>query len=160
MAQTKSKNHTTRLTGYLLIPHELLHVLGYRLVGKRCRYRWGESYVTPLGPLDRRRDLVGMLLPFATFVVLFFGCGILSALAYGQALGSGNYGGFIFWTVLAFGTGIYAGTAIGDLRNAYLFITEKPWYSRTPFDIFFWPVVDWEEIRHKVASGEIDAQQD
>ncbi len=32
-----------RLGGYFLIPHELLHIVGYRLVGKQCRYEWGEK---------------------------------------------------------------------------------------------------------------------
>jgi hypothetical protein len=30
------------IEGYLLIPHELLHIVGYRLVGKRCLYHWGD----------------------------------------------------------------------------------------------------------------------
>lgn len=102
------------MAGYLLIPHELLHLLGYRLVGKRCHYRWGDPFVTAPGPFSHR-DLVGMLFPFVSFVALFLAGGVLSAVAYGQALQTGSYGWFIVWTMLAFITGIYAGTAIGDL---------------------------------------------
>lgn len=160
MSHTKPKHHQPSLEGYLLIPHELLYVLGYWLVGKQCRYRWGESYVTPLGSPARWQDLVGTLLPFITFAGLFLICGVLSSFAYGYALQSGNYIWFIVWTGLAFVTGLYAGTAIGDLRNAYLVLTQKPWYSWTPFDIFYWPVIDWEETRKRVSNGEIDAQQD
>lgn len=159
-SRTKPKQQQPHLEGYLLIPHELLHVFGYWLVGKRCRYRWGQSYVTPLEPLARWQDLVGTLFPFTTFAILFLGCAVLSSFAYGHALHSHEYGWFIIWTGLAFIAGLYAGTAIGDLRNAYLVITQKPWYSRTPFDIFYWPVVDWEDVRKKVRRGEIDAQQD
>ena len=101
-----------------------------------------------------------MLLPFATFAFLFLGFGLLSALAYSWALRGGGYLWFILWTGLALSAGTYAGTAIGDLRNAYLLLTKKPWYSHTPFDIFFWPVVDWDDIRKKVATGEIDVKQD
>ncbi len=160
MSQTKLKNQRPRLTGYLLIPHELLHLSGYRLVGKRCRYRWGEAYVTPLDTMARWQNLVGTLFPFTIFALVFLTSGILSSLAYGNALQHGEYGWFIVWTGLAFTAGLYAGTAIGDLRSAYLMIADKPWYSWTPFDIFYWPLVDWEEVRKKVVTGEIDAQQD
>ena len=34
-----------KVEGYLLIPHELLHVAAYRLIGRRCSYRLGDSYV-------------------------------------------------------------------------------------------------------------------
>jgi len=52
-----------KLLGYLILPHELLHVLGYRLAGKRCRYRPGQLYVAPERPLTRRQALIGLLCP-------------------------------------------------------------------------------------------------
>jgi hypothetical protein len=154
---TKDQRLLTRLNGYLLIPHELLHVLGYRLVGQVCRYGWGEAHVTPIGSMTRFERLVGTLFPFAVFVLAFVFCAILSGLAYLQFIRFGEISTqFIFWTGLALITGIYAGTAITDLRRAYLLIFNKPWYARTPFDVFFWPLIDWEEVRQKIASGEIN----
>ena len=52
------------LEGILLIPHELLHVLAYRLLRKPVRYVWGERFVTPLAPLTRGERLFGLLFPF------------------------------------------------------------------------------------------------
>jgi hypothetical protein len=67
---------------------------------------------------------------------------------------------FIFWLGLTYIAGFYATSAMGDLRIAYLIIKDKPWYAWTPFDVFYPPLVDWNEIRRKVAEGEIDAEQD
>ena len=85
------------------------------------------------------------------FSGLCFVFGILSGLAYSYALRNGSFFWFILLTGLALVTGGYVGTSIGDLRQAYLLIFNKPWYSWTPFDIFFWPVIDWSEVRRKVA---------
>jgi len=154
----RSSQHQTsaKLGGYFLIPHELFHIVGYRLVGVRCSYKWGDSYVTPSGSVSRRRRLVGLLFPFGVFCVITIVCGILSTLAYRQAA----HGGFIFWTVMTIIAGVYAGTAVTDLRKAYLLMVDKPWYSWTPFDIFYWPVVDWNEVRKRVAAGEFVYKQD
>jgi hypothetical protein len=67
---------------------------------------------------------------------------------------------FIFWLILTYTSGIYAASTLGDLRRAYLLVTGKPWYSWTPFDLLYQPLVDWNDIRRKIASGEIDAEQD
>lgn len=37
-----------KLEGYLLIPHEFLHVVAHKLIGKRCSYRVGEPFVNHL----------------------------------------------------------------------------------------------------------------
>jgi hypothetical protein len=67
----------------------------------------------------------------------------------------GHVGWFIACLVATRIMGIYTDSAVGDLRNVYLLIRGKPWYSWTPFDPLFWPVVDWDEIRARVAAGEI-----
>src|SRR5688500_19355505 len=54
----------SRLGGYYLIPHELLHVLAYRLIGKRCHYEWGAYYVQSLQPKNRKESLFVLLFPF------------------------------------------------------------------------------------------------
>lgn len=52
-----------KIDGYLVIPHELLHVLAYRLIGKRCRYRVGEHFVEALDPRTWRERLFVLLFP-------------------------------------------------------------------------------------------------
>jgi hypothetical protein len=159
MERTKTQPHSTSLSGYLLIPHELLHLIGYRLVGKRCRYQWSNPYVTPLEPASRTERLVGILFPFLIFTLLFIICAVLSAKAYLQVMQQSQVSfWFILWTGLALLAGVYAGTAITDLRKAYLLIFKKPWYGWTPFDLFFWPFVDWDKIRQKIASEASDDQ--
>ncbi len=156
MKQTEHRSWLSRFGGYLAIPHELLHVAGYRLVGQRCEYHWGNSYITSGGQMTLGKQLVGTLFPFVVFAVTFLICGVLSGLAYGQALREGAFFWFFFWTALSLVTGSYAGTAAADLRRAYLLIFNKPWYSWTPFDIFYWPLVDWSEVRKEIAAKEKD----
>ena len=45
-----------KLEGYLLIPHEFLHVVAHKLIGKRCSYRVG-------------------LLPLVIWVITYFQAG-------------------------------------------------------------------------------------
>jgi hypothetical protein len=158
MKQTTSPTWSTRLGGYLLIPHELLHLLGFRLVGKRCAYRWGQPHVTPLEPMARWQLMVGRLFPFIVFTLLFGGCTVLAGLAYGEARQSNSFFWFLFWLGLMQILALYAGTTLVDLRSAYLVFVNKPWHSQTPLDIFFWPVVNWEEVRRKALSEDEDAE--
>ncbi len=158
MKQAERPSPSARLAGYVAIPHELLHVLGYRLTGQRCTYQWGNSYVTPNGPMPLWAHLIGDLLPFAVFALLFFVSTVLAGLAYGQALHNGSYLGFILWTGLAVAAGSYAGTTVDDLRQVYLLLRRKPWHSWTPFDFFYWPLIDWSEVRQSLVNqkGEED----
>jgi hypothetical protein len=110
----------------------MLHVAGYWLVGKPCQYRWGDAYITPGKHLKLWEHLVGLLFPFIICSRLFVISGILSAFAYREVVREGILSGFLFWTFLALISGGYAGTAIGDLRKAYLLIFDKPWYRWTP----------------------------
>lgn len=158
MKQIHPQHWSARLGGYFLIPHELLHLAGFWLVGKRCRYQWGDSFVLPIDPINRRERLVGLLFPFIVCSGLMVIFGLLSTVAYGFALRGSSFFWFVLWTGLSLITGIYAGTAITDLRKAYLLILDKPWHSWTPFDIFFWPVVDWTEVRRKISVEEKDEQ--
>ena len=159
MKQIKGQNRLTYLAGYLLAPHELLHVVGFRLVGKQCQYRWGNTYVTPIGPMTRRERLVGMLFPFTVFFALLIGFAISAGFAAEQIVFEGKTFWFIFWMILTYLAGFYACTAIGDLRRAYLLIFDKPWHSWTPFDFLFRPFMDWNDIRKKVDAGEFDDKQ-
>lgn len=158
--QSNLQNWFVRLSGYVVMPHELLHVVGFRLVGKQCEYRWGNHYVTPIEPMTGRERLVGMLFPFAVFFVLLISFIILAGFAAEYVVREGAFFWFIFWLTLTYIAGFYMCTAIGDLRQAYLLIFDKPWYGWTPFDFFFQPFVDWNDIRKKVTTGEIDDKQD
>jgi len=64
--ESKLASGLAPLEGYLLIPHELLHVYAYRLMGKPCAYQWGAMKVTPLASLSRRERLFVTLLPLVT----------------------------------------------------------------------------------------------
>jgi hypothetical protein len=57
-----------RLGGYYLIPHELLHVLAYRLIRKPYRYEWGWPYVIPIAAMTRRERLFTALFPFCNLL--------------------------------------------------------------------------------------------
>lgn len=160
MNQPKPYPRLERWLGYFIMPHELLHVLGYRLVGQRCVYRRGNSYVTPVGSMSRRARLVGKLFPFLVFFISLTIFAILAGFAVGPAKHEGDYLWLIFWLGLTYLAGFYTCTTLGDLRQAYLLIFDKAWYEWTPFDFFFWPVVDWTAIRRQVQAGEIDEQPD
>jgi hypothetical protein len=61
------------IEGYLLIPHELLHVAAYRLIGKPCRYVWGRTWVRGLVPLSRRERLFVLLFPLVATLATSLG---------------------------------------------------------------------------------------
>ncbi|HXW01113.1 MAG TPA: hypothetical protein VEC93_22055 [Anaerolineae bacterium] len=128
-----------KLEGYVGIPHELLHLVGYRLVGKKCRYRWGDPYVKPIGPLTRRERLVGLLFPFGVSSLIFLGLTLLSGgifAYYARQVMRPPLWAFLPG-LLALLSGAYACLSVGDLRRAYLVITGKPAHSPTPLD-FLW----------------------
>ncbi len=153
------KRHPDRvitLEGYLAIPHELLHIVGYKLVGHSCQYRWGDFHVKPQGQMNISRRLVGLLFPCMIFSCVCLVSSILTGFAYRYGLDHGSFIWFAILTTTALVSGAYAGTAIGDLRQAYLLVLGKAWYSWTPFDIFFWPVVDWSEVRKKLDTEQED----
>jgi hypothetical protein len=160
MKKTQPHSPIKLLFDYLAVPHELLHVLGHRLVGQRCEYRWGNKYVTPIGEMPHWKRLVGLLFPFVVCFILTIIFCILAGFASKELVQEAKPFWFIFWLGLTYIAGFYATSAVGDLRLAYLLINNKPWYSGTPFDIFYYPLVDWNDVRHKIKEGEIDAEKD
>jgi hypothetical protein len=52
-----------RLDGYLLMPHELMHVIAYRMIGKRCAYQWGDHSVRSLEDRTLNQRLFCLLFP-------------------------------------------------------------------------------------------------
>jgi len=145
--------------GYILIPHEILHVLGYYLVGQTCAYQWGQPYVTPKRPMPLWRDLVGMLFPAGVFLGAMTVFGILAGFGLEEFIVTGQIAALLLWLSLTFIAGFYFCTTLGDLRNAYLRCLGKPWYNWTPFDIFFAPFVDWDKVRAEAKKKEVEHAQ-
>ncbi len=58
-----------KIDGYLLIPHELMHVAAYRMIGKRCAYSVGDHTVTALEPRSFKERLFCLLFPLAINLV-------------------------------------------------------------------------------------------
>jgi hypothetical protein len=52
-----------KINGYLLIPHEILHVIAYRLIGKRCVYQLGQHLVRPIESRTRAERVFCLLFP-------------------------------------------------------------------------------------------------
>ena len=84
----KTAPHVTaildRLEGILLIPHELLHVAAYRLIGKGCQYRLGAPFVQRAASINRAERLFVLLFPTAiagVAAVVFFLLWAFTALA-------------------------------------------------------------------------------
>jgi hypothetical protein len=61
--QRVSKDLFYRLEGYYLIPHELLHVLAYRLIGKQYSYKWGNHRIFSTASKTHRERLFILLFP-------------------------------------------------------------------------------------------------
>lgn len=126
--------------GYFFLPHELLHVAGYRLVGKNCRYHPGDWSVKPEPGLTRKQRLVGLLFPVVICTLAgaqFLFVGMLAIRLYLGAI-------VPLWVLLA-GLpctllGVWAllnATASGsDLIHAYYLIRNKPLPDQLP-------ILDW-----------------
>lgn len=61
--QSTTWQRLIRLEGYLLIPHELLHVAAHRLIGRAYTYKWGDTGVDKREPCTWREDLFCLLFP-------------------------------------------------------------------------------------------------
>lgn len=71
-----------KIDAYLAIPHELLHKLAYRLIGKRCRYRIGDSFVQPLQSRTLRERIFVLLFPLLITGGTALGLILLWAITY------------------------------------------------------------------------------
>ncbi|MDM8521269.1 hypothetical protein QUF64_14585 [Anaerolineales bacterium HSG6] len=74
-SEKRSNNLLYKLGGYYLIPHELLHVVAYKIISKRYDYQWGAWQVKSLEPKNRQEKLFVLAFPFATCILFgfFFG---------------------------------------------------------------------------------------
>ncbi len=66
-----------RLDGYVVIPHELIHVLAYRIIRKPCQYRPGDHVVRPLSERTLGEEVFIKLFPLAVV-------GSLAAVTFGM----------------------------------------------------------------------------
>lgn len=123
--------------GFLIIPHELLHVLGYRLVGKRCTYRWGEIYVVPERPLTRRQALIGLLCPLGVCTLVGLVSAALFALAFLTFYHHTRALIHLLWSIIMGAVALLAVfnalVSISDLQTAYRLLFDPP-DNKTPFD--------------------------
>jgi hypothetical protein len=124
MTHKPSSTFLYKLEGYYLIPHELLHVLAYRLIGKPCDYRWGDHQVHGTAAKSRGERIFVLLLPFVTcwaFALFFHWLWVVLALSaqmppeqyFSQ---EGPYWHFIFPAIATLFI-LYSGTAYRDIRS-------------------------------------------
>lgn len=131
--QPASRGFLYKLGGYYLIPHELLHVLAYRLIGKPCHYEWGNYSVSC--SINRTRGEKLFVLLFPTMVCL--GLGFFFHLLWGISLlfvirmpleryffVEGPTWHFTL-PVIATLLIIYSGNGYGDIINAYRLLLRK-----------------------------------
>lgn len=59
-----------KIHALLLIPYQLLQLIGYRLAGVQCRYEFGSFGVEPRGQATYTQHLVGKFFPT---VIIFLG---------------------------------------------------------------------------------------
>jgi hypothetical protein len=71
-----------KLDGYLAIPHELLHVLAYRIVGKKYRYQFGSHFVQSLEARSFGEKLFILLFPLIIIGGLGLGMMLLWTMLY------------------------------------------------------------------------------
>jgi hypothetical protein len=122
-----------KLDGYLVIPHELMHVVAYRLIGKRYAYRLGDHAVIALEDRTLNQRLFCLLFP-----LLVNGLAVFSLLSvwfitylaarypinpreYFQTAPVWHQLLLLGWT----GAMIYAGTCLWDVIFAGRLLMEK-----------------------------------
>lgn len=52
-----------RLATYLYIPYQFLQIVGYRLVGKHCDYRWRKYRPEPIEPATLPQHFIALIFP-------------------------------------------------------------------------------------------------
>jgi hypothetical protein len=131
--QSVSRAFFHKFGGYYLIPHELLHVLAYRIIGQPYHYEWGDYRVQSPAQITQRERLFVLLLPVGVCLTLsFFFHFVWIALALSAQMSLAEYifaapkWHFVFH-ILANLCMLYSGTAYRDVRRAIdiLFSQEK-----------------------------------
>jgi len=122
-----------KIDGYLVIPHELLHVLAYRLIGKRCHYRLGGHFVNALEPCTFRERIFVLLLPLiviggTAFTLLFLWAAIYwwvrfppNPLTYFQVAPLWHQSLWVAAIILL----LYSGSAVFDVVIVFRLLLQK-----------------------------------
>lgn len=122
-----------KLDGYLLIPHELMHVVAYRMIGKRCAYQLGDHSVRSLEDRTLNQRLFCLLFPLlinGLAVLMLAGVWIgiyvvvrypLDPFAYFATAPAWHQSMFFGWVFLL----TYACTCWWDVLRAVRLLTEK-----------------------------------
>jgi len=122
-----------KLDGYLAVPHELMHVVAYRLIGKRYAYRLGEHAVTALEERTLGQRLFCLLFPLlinslavlllAAIWIVTYGSARypLNPIEYFQVAPDWHRALFFGWAGLL----TYAGTAYLDVLIAIRLLAQK-----------------------------------
>ena len=122
-----------KLDGYLVIPHELLHVVAYRLIGKSCTYQLGDHAVKSLEDRTFKQHLFCLLFPLLVnglVVLLLLGAWFSTYIAASYPINPLDYAQTApAWHLLLFFSWIlmltYAGTCLWDVIFAGRLLTEK-----------------------------------
>lgn len=126
-----SKDFLYKFEGYYLIPHELLHVLAYRLIGKPCYYRWGEHRVYSSVQKTPGERFFVLLFPsvvcwlFAFFFgLLWISSAFFITISPERYFIDGPTWHFIF-PIIASLFVLYSGTGYRDVRKVLQILFEK-----------------------------------
>lgn len=122
-----------KLDGYLVIPHELLHVAAYRLIGKRCAYQFGDHAVRSLEDRTLNQRLFCLLFPLLVnglVVLMLLGVWFSTYIAARYPLNPFDYlqTAPTWHRLLFFGWAFmmtYAGTCLWDVIFAGRLLTQK-----------------------------------
>lgn len=122
-----------KIDAYLAIPHELLHILAYRLVGKQCRYRIGDRFVHPLEPRTLGERLFILLFPLLVTGSVALGLACLWAATYvlaGYPPEPAEYFRIApVWHQLLLAASVilmlYSGSSMIDLMTAFRLLLQK-----------------------------------
>ena len=129
--QSVVKDYLHKLGGYYLIPHERLHVLAYRIIGKPCHYDWGDHRVQSTATKTRSEELFVLLFPFAICIGLgLFFHALWIVLALSTHLPPELYfSAGPKWHLVAPAIAtlfiLYSGTGYGDVRYAIRLLSER-----------------------------------
>ena len=122
-----------KLDGYLAVPHELMHVVAYRMIGKRCAYHFGDHAVTALEDRTLGQRLFCLLFPLlinGLAVLLLAGIWMttyiiarypLNPFEYFQVAPDWHRALFLGWAFLL----TYAGTSFLDVMIVVQLLAQK-----------------------------------